>query len=172
MLRAYGTAICRAVVLAALPLAAPAEQGDVPASPALEQIERLSAQIQQLQQQLEALSRQVAEAQTAARQAKASAATSEEQLRTVYRVPADPRSTCHLAGYRFANFVAPSSGSTSFTQTSFNPIFDALYDDRILFEGELEVVLGEAGGTEVRTAPRRSFRIMATDATSTGAQEQ
>jgi hypothetical protein len=59
------------------------------------------------------------------------------------------RSTYHLAGYGFADFVASESGSSAFTQASFNPIFHALYDDTVLFEGELEVTLNEAGGTEV-----------------------
>lgn len=69
-------------------------------------------------------------------------------LAVVTAAPAT-RSTYHLAGYGFVDFVAPQSGSGSFTQASFNPIFHALYDDRILFEGELAINVDADGGTEV-----------------------
>lgn len=58
------------MVLAAIPLLAQADQGDVPAFPAAEQIEKLTAKIQHLQWQFEALSRQVAEAEAVALEAK------------------------------------------------------------------------------------------------------
>lgn len=74
-----------------------------------------------------------------------SAALGDDTLATAARM----RSTTHLAGYAFVDYVSPEDGDGAFTQAGFNPIFHYLYDDRVLVEAELEIALDEEGETEV-----------------------
>lgn len=144
MLTIHGPRLLSAALLVGLPLGAWAAPPGANPDPVARQIEALQDQIRALQTQVDLLARQAADAQGAAREAQAA----------VDARPADParaatRSTYHLAGYGFADFVAPRRGSSTFVQASFNPIFHALYDDHVLFEGELEVTLDADGATEV-----------------------
>lgn len=122
------------------------------------QIEALNSQIHQLQAQVDTLAKQAAEAQSAAAAAQGAAveakgavadAQASVEAHAAEAALNSPRLTYHLAGYSFVNYVVPQSGSSAFTQGSFNPILHALYDDRILFEGELEIGETPDGSTEV-----------------------
>ncbi|MFA5937730.1 MAG: hypothetical protein WC809_00115 [Sinimarinibacterium sp.] len=54
----------------------------------------------------------------------------------------------HLGGYAFVGY-ASSDDAESFDALGFNPIVHFTYQDRLLFEGELEVTAGADGETEV-----------------------
>lgn len=66
--------------------------------------------------------------------------------------PAYPRtagdSLMHLAGYAFAGY-ASSDENESFDTVGFSPIVHFTFQDRLLFEGELEIAAGAEGETEV-----------------------
>lgn len=61
----------------------------------------------------------------------------------------DTTSVSHLAGYAAAGYTDEESGTDSFDVANFNPIFHFQYGDRVLWESELEVEVGEDGETEV-----------------------
>ena len=61
----------------------------------------------------------------------------------------DVHSTVHLAGYAAVNYIRPETGDSSFSGTTFNPIFHYQYKDLLLLESELEVELENDGTTEV-----------------------
>ncbi len=60
----------------------------------------------------------------------------------------DVTSVTHLSGYASADYVSVENGPAAFV-ANFNPMFHFLYDERILWEAELEVVVGENGDTNV-----------------------
>ena len=60
----------------------------------------------------------------------------------------DATSVTHLSGYASADYVNVEDGPSAFI-ANFNPMFHFLYDDKILWEAELEVVVEENGDTEV-----------------------
>lgn len=60
----------------------------------------------------------------------------------------DVTSVTHLSGYASADYVSVEDGPSAFI-ANFNPMFHFLYDDKILWEAELEVVVEENGDTEV-----------------------
>lgn len=63
---------------------------------------------------------------------------------------APTRTTTHLSGYAFVDYIASTEGGGgAFTQAGFRPIFHYLYDDFILAEAELELGPTETGDTEV-----------------------
>ncbi len=113
------------------------------------EIAELRAQIAELNRRLEQLAQQA----TAARDSARSAGEKADQVAQIaadgYNALANTRSTYHLAGYGFVDFVAPQNGDAAFSAASFNPIFHAQYDEKIFFEGELEVEVIEGGETEV-----------------------
>lgn len=57
-------------------------------------------------------------------------------------------SLMHLTGYAFVGY-ASSDESESFDAVGFNPIVHFTYQNRLLFEGELEIAAGPDGETEV-----------------------
>ena len=57
-------------------------------------------------------------------------------------------SVTHLAGYASADYVSPENGSAAFV-ANFNPMFHFQYNDRILWEAELEFQVEEDGNTEI-----------------------
>ena len=54
----------------------------------------------------------------------------------------------HLAGYAAVNYIRPETGDSSFSGTTFNPIFHYQYKDLLLLESELEIALLPDGETE------------------------
>lgn len=58
-------------------------------------------------------------------------------------------SVVHLAGYAAAGYTSEENGTDAFDVANFNPIFHFQYGDRILWESEVEVEIGENGETEV-----------------------
>lgn len=58
-------------------------------------------------------------------------------------------SIVHLAGYGAIGFSDVNDGDRAFSTASFNPIFHYQYKDKVLFEAELEVEIGENGETEI-----------------------
>jgi len=75
-----------------------------------------------------------------------------EALRQEIRKAAEwrhPFSKVHLAGYATASYVDPQTGNSSFTGTTFNPIFHYQYKDVLLLEAELETELEADGETEM-----------------------
>ncbi len=61
----------------------------------------------------------------------------------------NPISVTHLAGYAAAGYSTTKDGTGSFDVANFNPIFHFQYADRILWESELEIDVGDNGETEV-----------------------
>lgn len=55
----------------------------------------------------------------------------------------------HISGYAAAGYTNQENGTDSFDLANFNPIFHFQYGDRILWESELEVEVGEDGETDV-----------------------
>lgn len=60
----------------------------------------------------------------------------------------DTDSKFHMAGYAAINFADPEEGNSSFTGTTFNPIFHYSYKDWLLLDAELEIALEDEGATE------------------------
>ncbi len=60
----------------------------------------------------------------------------------------DATSATHLSGYASADYVSVENGPEAFV-ANFNPMFHFLYDDKILWEAELEVEVDEGGNTEI-----------------------
>ena len=113
------------------------------------EIAELRAQIGELNRRLEQLAQQTTAARDSARSTGEKAGQVSQIAADGYDALANTRSTYHLAGYGFADFVVPQDGDAAFSAASFNPIFHAQYDDKIFFEGELEIEVIEGGETEV-----------------------
>lgn len=121
-------------------------------------IEELEARTQAMERELEALREEL----ETAKEEGAAPSTSVEALRAetaaarqaAQRAEAaandwyDTTSVTHLAGYASADYVSPENGDAAFI-ANFNPIFHFQYSDRILWEAELEAVVGEDGATEI-----------------------
>ncbi len=60
----------------------------------------------------------------------------------------DVTSVTHLSGYASADYVSVEDGPSAFV-ANFNPMFHFLYDNRILWEAELEVEVEENGDTSI-----------------------
>jgi hypothetical protein len=60
----------------------------------------------------------------------------------------DATSVTHLSGYASADYVSVEDGPAAFG-ANFNPMFHFLYDNKILWEAELEVEVEEDGDTEI-----------------------
>ncbi len=127
------------------------------ASPAFGQMhpERLS----ELEEQVEALTEQLGELKAELDDAKGEgdldeirqdveankAAIRATQSSTVFT---DATSVTHLSGYASADYVSVEDGPSAFV-ANFNPMFHFLYDNKILWEAELEVEVEENGDTNI-----------------------
>lgn len=60
----------------------------------------------------------------------------------------DVTSVTHISGYASADYISADNEPSVFV-ANFNPMFHFLYDDKILWEAELEVEVDESGGTEI-----------------------
>jgi len=60
----------------------------------------------------------------------------------------DATSVTHLSGYASADYVSVEDGPSAFV-ANFNPMFHFLYDNKILWEAELEVEVEENGDTNI-----------------------
>ena len=60
----------------------------------------------------------------------------------------DVTSVTHLSGYASADYVNADNEPSFFT-ANFNPMFHFLYDDKVLWEAELEIEVDESGETEI-----------------------
>ncbi|NIO42910.1 MAG: hypothetical protein GTO41_23785 [Burkholderiales bacterium] len=60
----------------------------------------------------------------------------------------DVTSVTHLSGYASADYFSVDNGPSAFV-ANFNPMFHFLYDDKVLWEAELEVQVSENGDTEI-----------------------
>jgi len=58
------------------------------------------------------------------------------------------KSVTHLAGYASADWVNPENENSAFV-ANFNPVFHFQYDDKILWESELEFKIAEDGETVI-----------------------
>ncbi len=54
----------------------------------------------------------------------------------------------HLAGYASADYISPENGEAAFV-ANFNPMFHYQYNDKILWEAELEIEVEENGDTSI-----------------------
>lgn len=54
----------------------------------------------------------------------------------------------HLAGYASADYISPENGEAAFI-ANFNPMFHFQYNDKILWEAELEIEVEENGDTSI-----------------------
>jgi len=113
------------------------------------EIAELRAQMAELQRRLAELAQQTSEARDSARRADETAVKAAQTATDGYNALTNARSVSHLAGYGFVDFVAPQDGDVAFSTASFNPIFHWYYDDKILFEGELEIEVEDGGETEL-----------------------
>ena len=60
----------------------------------------------------------------------------------------DATSVTHLSGYASADYLSVEDGPSAFV-ANFNPMFHFLYDNKILWEAELEVEVEENGDTSI-----------------------
>ncbi len=60
----------------------------------------------------------------------------------------DATSVTHLSGYASIDYVSVENGASAFA-ANFNPMFHFLYDDKVLWEAELELKVNENGGTDL-----------------------
>ncbi len=141
---------CRSIALSASAIA-------LLASPAYAQMH--PERIAELEEQISALTEQLAEVKAELDSAKQDdaivrlrddveankAAIRATQSSTVF---ADVTSVTHLSGYASADYVSVEDGPSAFV-ANFNPMFHFLYDNKILWEAELEVEVEENGDTAI-----------------------
>jgi hypothetical protein len=60
----------------------------------------------------------------------------------------DATSVTHLSGYASADYVSVENGPAAFA-ANFNPMFHFLYDNKIMWEAELELEIEEDGSTSI-----------------------
>lgn len=60
----------------------------------------------------------------------------------------DTTAVTHLAGYASADYISPENGASAFAG-NFNPNFHFQYNDKILWEAELEFEVEEDGATDI-----------------------
>ncbi len=60
----------------------------------------------------------------------------------------DATSVTHLSGYASADYVSVENGPAAFA-VNFNPMFHFLYDNKIMWEAELELEIEEDGSTSI-----------------------
>lgn len=127
------------------------------ASPAYAQMN--PERIAELEEQISALTEQLAEVKAELDSAKENdtiarlrddveankAAIQATQSSTVFT---DVTSVTHLSGYASADYVSVENGPSAFV-ANFNPMFHFLYDNKILWEAELEVEVEENGDTAI-----------------------
>lgn len=115
--------------------------------------------IAELEEQVSALSEQLGELKSELENAKVDddlegireevaankAAISATQSATTFN---DATSVTHLSGYASADYVSVENGPAAFV-ANFNPMFHFLYDNKILWEAELEVEVEENGDTNI-----------------------
>ncbi|PKM09370.1 MAG: porin [Gammaproteobacteria bacterium HGW-Gammaproteobacteria-4] len=112
------------------------------------QVAELTRRLDELTQKADTTQVTAQAAQDAAQAADQRTAQLEQQTKTLVATQASAtRVVSHLGGYGFANFVAPQNGNSVFSQVGFNPIFHYSYDDKVFFEGELELEAEEDGST-------------------------
>ncbi len=111
-----------------------------------------------LKSQVEVLQKQLQAVQETLKQYEAQSATKQEveklkqDVATVSTEAAEWKNTdsiVHLAGYGDATYSDIDGSNAAFSGARFNPIFHYQYKDILLLESELEIELGEDGGTEV-----------------------
>lgn len=106
----------------------------------------LTDQLNELRRELE-LARQNAEFED--EQLKAELAEVTDATQRISAKPDDGAlSVTHLAGYASADYIVPDGGDSAFS-ANFNPMFHYLYGNRLLWESELAIELGQDGETEV-----------------------
>jgi len=142
------------VLATALPTAAgaavpgPAPEASSTNAEAAAQIAELRAQVAELTRRLDELAQKTAATQTTADNTDQRTTQLEQQSRSLAAaLPSNTRTISHLGGYGFVNFTAPENGHAAFNRLGFNPIFHFTYDDKIFFEGELELEAEEDGST-------------------------
>lgn len=112
------------------------------------QVAELTRRLDELAQKADSTKAAAQAAQDAAQAVDQRTAQLEQQTKTLVSTqPFETRVVSHLGGYGFVNFVAPKNGNAAFSQVGFNPIFHYSYDDKIFFEGELELEAEEDGST-------------------------
>ncbi len=141
---------CRTIAWSALALA-------LLASPAFAQMH--PDRIAELEEQVSALAEQLGELEAALDEAKDAegldglrkdveankVAIQATQSATTFT---DATSVTHLSGYASADYVSVEDGPAAFV-ANFNPMFHFLYDNKILWEAELEVEVEENGDTNI-----------------------
>ncbi len=60
----------------------------------------------------------------------------------------DVTSVTHISGYASVDYISADKEPAVFV-ANFNPMFHFLFDDKVLWEAELEVEVDESGGTEI-----------------------
>jgi len=141
---------CRTIVWSASALALLASPAFAQMHP--ERIAELEEQVTTLTEQLGELSAELDEAkesgslETIKKDVEANkVAIQATQSATTFT---DATSVAHLSGYASADYVSVEDGPSAFA-ANFNPMFHFLYDNKILWEAELEVVVDENGETEI-----------------------
>lgn len=131
------------------------------AAPALAQtdtdrVDELEARMVALATELAALKGELEDARQAGPAAEIEALRTDVELAKQAAIKAtqsskewnDVTSVTHLSGYASADYVSVENGESAFA-ANFNPMFHFLYDDKILWEAELEVEVTESGETEI-----------------------
>ena len=118
-----------------------------------ERIEQLEAKTARIAQELSALRAELAQAKIVVEATSVETLRGEVQQTRQIAIRAanewkNTSSVTHLAGYASADYIAPQGGNSAFT-SDFNPMFHYMYDDRLLWESELAISLGDNGETEV-----------------------
>ena len=107
-----------------------------------EQLAELRGELEQAKEQEAELDLQALQAETvAARQSAQRAESAASEWK-------DVTSVTHLSGYASADFVSAENEPSAFA-VNFNPMFHFLYNEKILWEAELEFEVEENGDTEI-----------------------
>ncbi len=113
------------------------------------QLARLSQQVSELRDELETTKKAANTGDIDALRAEADAAKQAAiratQSATEWK---DTKSVTHLAGYASTEYVSVEDGPSAFV-ANFNPMFHFLYDNKILWEAELEIEVEENGDTSL-----------------------
>ena len=107
--------------------------------------------IDQLEARAAAMTAELAELRANLEQAKEQTAAvrqAAQRAETAASEWKDATAVTHLAGYASADYISPENGNSAFA-ANFNPMFHYQYNDRILWEAELEIEVEENGDTDI-----------------------
>ena len=109
-----------------------------------QQLAELRAELEQSKQEAKSTEQVPAEELQALRAESVAARQAAQRAESAANEWKDASAVTHLAGYASVDYISPENGNSAFV-ANFNPMFHYQYNDKILWEAELEVKVEENG---------------------------